>query len=349
MSSNGQFAAQILETSAAGYAGLTASLLIERNPGIEQRYEPEGFSAWKGQLQQWLLDLSAALSAGEPKLFEARMVWTRDAFAARQSTVEDLQAALAALREILEERLPGDSATLALPIIDRALEAVAEPSAGEAGAGAKPGKQALSYLETILEGKPREAVELLLQNVDGGMPVTQAYLDILIPAQQEAGRLWHAGALRIAEEHLISTTTRRAMTLLCERGRSSEQIGKTAVLGCVAGNVHDIGINALSDFFEMAGWHTINLGPDVLAGEFVRTAQLFDADIVLLSAVLDPHLKAIQQTVAGIRGLEDSKLKIIVGGPAFLSAPELWRKLGADGYAAGIDDAEPLASSLTEK
>jgi len=350
MKTNGQFVAQILETSAAGYAGLTVSLLLERHPGIAKRYEPDGFSAWKVQLQQWLLDLSAAIAASEPKLFEARMLWTRDAFVARQASIDDLQAALAALRDILRERLPEDSAEMAVPAVDRALEAVANPQAGQAGdlGPDRPGKLALSYLETILRGKPREAIEQVLREVDGGTSVKDAYLDVLIPAQREVGRMWHAGDLRIAEEHVITTTTQRAMALLCERGRTSARKDKTAVLGCVAGNVHDLGICAISDFFDMAGWRAVNLGPDVPAEEIARSVQLFDADVVLLSAALDPHLKAVQHAIARVRSLEEQNVKIIVGGSAFEKVPDLWRKLGADGYSARVEDTEPLASRLTQ-
>jgi methanogenic corrinoid protein MtbC1 len=349
MKTDGQFVAQILETSAAGYAGLTTGLLFERHPEIEKRYEPDGFSAWKVQLQQWLLDLSAAVAAGEPKLFEARMVWTRDAFVARQASIEDLQAALEALRDILSERLPEDSAGTAVPAVDRALEAVADPQTGQAGdfAPDRPGRPALSYLETILKGKPREAIEQVLREVDGGTSVKDVYLEVLIPAQREAGRMWHAGDLRVAEEHVITTTTQRVMALLCERGRASVRKDKTALLGCVADNVHDIGIRAISDFFEMAGWRAINLGPDVPAEEIARSVQLFDADVVLLSATLDTHLKAVQHTIKRIRSLEQRDVKIIVGGLAFEEIPDLWRKVGADGYSAKVEDTEPLASRLT--
>ena len=175
-----------------------------------------------------------------------------------------------------------------------------------------------------------------------------AYLKVLIPALREAGRMWHAGELRIAEEHVITTTTQRAMALLCERGRTSVCNDKTALLGCVAGNVHAIGICAISDFFEMAGWRVVNLGADVPIEEIARSVQLFDADVVMLSAALDPHLKAVQRAIADVRGLEERDVKIIVGGPAFEKVPDLWRKLGADGYSARVEDTEPLASRLTQ-
>ncbi|NIM61512.1 MAG: cobalamin B12-binding domain protein, partial [Acidobacteria bacterium] len=60
------------------------------------------------------------------------------------------------------------------------------------------------------------------------------------------------------------------------------------MLACVAGNVHDIGVRATSDFFEMAGWRAINLGADVPHDEIARSVQFFDADVVVLAAALDP-------------------------------------------------------------
>jgi methanogenic corrinoid protein MtbC1 len=350
MGSTEQFVAQILETSAVGYAGLTAGLLLERHPEIARRYEPDGFSNWKPKHQPWLIAPSAAVDAGEPRLFEARMLWTKKAFMARQASVEDLHAALTALRDTLRERLPADTADTVVSAIDRALEAVADPRAGEAGdldADEPAGRSALSYLETILGGKPREAIEQVLTAVDGGTSVKDAYLEVLIPAQREAGRLWHADELSIAEEHVVTSTTQRAMALLCERGRSSSRKDKTALLACVAGNVHDIGVRAISDFFEMAGWQAINLGADVPDDEIARSVTFFDADVVLLAAALDPHLKAVQRAIERIRTFEDLDVKIIVGGPAFDRVPDLWRKIGADGYAAKVEDAEPLGSRLT--
>jgi len=350
MNSNDRFVAQILETSAVGYAGLSASLLLERRPEIGERYDSDGFANWKTQLQRWLLDLSGAIDAGEPKLFESRMLWTRKAFIARQASVSDLQAALEALRDVLRERLPEGSTGTVIPAIDRALEAVADPGAKQAGAldpEEPAGRSALSYLETILEGKPREATEQLLAAVDGGTSVKEAYLDVLIPAQREAGRMWHAGELSIGEEHVITATTQRAMALLCERARSSSPKDKTVLLACVPGNVHDMGLRATSDFFEMAGWRALNLGSDVPHEEIARCVQTFDADVVVLAATLDPHLKGVQRAIEQIRALEDREVKIIVGGPVFKRVPDLWRRVGADGYSAAVEETEPLATQLT--
>ena len=72
MDASRKLIAQILETSAAGFAGMAASLLVERDPEVEGRYAPDGFTSWKTQMHQWLLDLSAAVDAGQSELFVAR-------------------------------------------------------------------------------------------------------------------------------------------------------------------------------------------------------------------------------------------------------------------------------------
>ena len=347
MKSNGKFVAQMLKTSALGYAGLATSLLFERHPEIAKRYEPDGFANWKAQLQRWILDLSAALATSEPKLFEARMLWTKSSFLALEVPTEVLPAALEALRDTLRERLPEDSAEIAVQPVDLALDAVADPALGTGCVDAPAGRAVLSYLEAILDGKPQEAIEQLLASVKDEISARDAYLEVLLPASRETGRLWHAGELSIAEEHVITTTTQRAMTLVCERGRPSSRMDKTVLLACVAGNVHEIGIRAIADFFEIAGWRAIFLGADVPHEEIARSVPAFDADVVVLAATLPPHLGEAQRAIEAIRALDNSAAKVIVGGTAFEQLPDLSKKIGADGYAATVEEAEPLGSRLT--
>jgi methanogenic corrinoid protein MtbC1 len=187
----------------------------------------------------------------------------------------------------------------------------------------------------------------VLRAIDDGMSVKDVYLELLLPAQREAGRMWHAGELSIAEEHFVTTTTQRAMALLCERARAATSTGKAVLLACVAGNVHDVGLRVVSDFFEMAGWRAINLGPDVPSEEIARSVETFAVDLVVLAATLDPHLKAVQRAIERIRALGGHGVKIIVGGPAFDRVPELWRKVGADGHATSVEEVEPLGTRLS--
>lgn len=349
MTANERFVARILETSAAGYAGMATGLLLERHPEVAQRYAPDAFSKWKGQLRQWLLELSAAIDVGRPALFEGRVRWTRRAFRARQAREEEIGMALKALRDALVERLPEGSAGEVGPVLEAALAVLSGPVEPEQ-AGLDPDRAedrlALGYLETILGGDPRGAIERILAEIDGGMSVMDAYLRVLLPVQREAGRMWHAAELSIAEEHLVTQTTQRTMALLCERSRPASRNGKTVLSACVAGNVHDVGIRILSDFFDMAGWRAVCLGADLPSDEIVRSVQYFDVDLAALAATLNPQLKALARTIERIRALERREVKIIVGGQALDEAPELWRRLGADGYTSALEEVVPLARRL---
>ena len=62
------FAGDLLERSAAGYAGFAASLMLERDPGLRDRHGPDALAAWRSHLTQRVLELAAAVLAGEPRL-----------------------------------------------------------------------------------------------------------------------------------------------------------------------------------------------------------------------------------------------------------------------------------------
>ena len=171
-----------------------------------------------------------------------------------------------------------------------------------------------------------------------------AYLDVLLPAQAEVGRLWHAGEITVAEEHLVSETTLQA-TVLLSAEPASKQVDKTVLTAAVEGNAHDIGIRAVADFFRMAGWRSIALGANVPAAEIARAAQTFGTDIVALSTTLTTQLEPLQETIALLRQAVPG-VKIIVGGHVFDSSPDLWRDIGADAYTKRPDEAVQRAAGL---
>jgi len=100
------FAANLLRTGASGYAGVAASMLLERQSDLEDRFGPDALSRWKDNLQQRLLELASALDAGSADAFAARMRWTAVAFDVRGIDGADLQAGLDCLADALRENLP---------------------------------------------------------------------------------------------------------------------------------------------------------------------------------------------------------------------------------------------------
>ncbi len=359
MSKSTQFAAEILEAGASAYAGLAASLLIERRPEVEQRYAPSAMRFWKENLRQHAIELSAALGAEAPDLFARRFQWTLRAFQARHLETSDLHAGVACLSDVLKGELPEAARATVAGYLDPALsswsEAEGRQSREQPGrrigidVTSPNGRLALRYLQAVLEGDSRSAIDLVVAAADAGAGFEELYLEVLLAAQHEIGEMWHVADVAVAEEHHLTATTERAMAILVQRTPCREAVGKTVVLAGVAGNSHGLGARAVADFFEIAGWRSICLGGDLPAPEMATAATYFEADLAVLSVALATQLKAAGQAVEAVRAEASSsgrEIKILVGGAAFEDQPDLWRRCGADGYAPCAASAVELGGQL---
>lgn len=338
-----RFAAELLERSASGFGGYAASVMLEKSPAIKARYQPDPFGNWKTHMTQRILELAAAVSTGEALLFSARVLWSRKAFLARNQEEDDLVCSLAALREVLADNLPENAARQPLAYVDQAMTALSEarPAIEECELDpARPhDRLALRYLQGVLEGNAVQALNDVLAAAGEGMSPAALYVNVLLPAQREIGRLWHLGDVTVAEEHMVSSATQRAMAVLVHTAGDAKPNGKTMVAAAVTGNVHEIGLRAVSDIYQMAGWRTIFLGADVPMHELPTTLTFFDADLLLLTATLSTQLPRVRYTIGAVRDRCERNVKILVGGAAFDEAPDIWRKVGADAYGASIDAA----------
>lgn len=344
------FVAELLERGAAGFAGYATGLLFERDAGIKQRYEPDAFGTWKAHLTQRIIELAAAVAAGEQKLFVARLHWSRKSFEARGHDVQDLRSSLLALRDVMSQNMPKDAGVECNAYIDAALTALENESPdldeSELNPDIPHDRVALSYLQQILEGNAAGAIDTLKNAASSGLSAAEIYLDILLPAQREIGRLWHLGDVTISEEHLVTATTQRAMSVLSNAGSDIAPNGKTIVAAAVAGNAHDVGLRAVADLFQMQGWRAIFVGSDIPAGELPNTLTYFEGDVLLLGATLSTQIQKVAETIRLIRDRCERDVKIIVGGAAFDEAPDLWRRVGSDGYSQTVDGAVELGSKL---
>lgn len=344
------FAARLLEQGASGLAGFAASLLLEEHPEVEERYAPDAMQTWKGYFRQRLLELAAAVQAGETPLFTARLEWARQAHVARGQQVDDLILGLQALSRVLGEHLPEAARSLPQRMLEEARTQLqqTEPTLDEEGLDPEDPYQrrALEYLHSILEGKGHQAIDDVLTLVQEGASPLDVYLEILLPAQREIGRLWHRGEVNIAEEHLVTSTTERAQSVLVHSAPAVEPNGRTVVAAAVAGDQHDIGLRAVSDAYQLAGWRTLFLGRNMPPRDLAEALGFFDADLLLLTATLTTHLPRVRDTIEAVRQHSGPDVRILVGGATFDESPDLWEKVGADAHAPTIREALDVGARL---
>jgi methanogenic corrinoid protein MtbC1 len=342
-------AAEMLEASATGYAAAANALL--QHAGAAAAPGGSDATTWRAHLAQRVLELAAAVRVQQPALFAKRITWLRRAIQARGGDEQDLRRALLSLRTALQQEVPQHLQATIAPALDLAVSALDEALAPDPAAldpANTADRLALRYLAACLEGDPQGAVRLVLAELDKGVSPTVVYAQTLIAAQKEIGQLWHTGEVSIAEERLVSETTRELMALIAAKYAPRENINRTLVAAAVAGNAHDIGLRVVADLFRIAGWRCLFLGASVPAAEIARAAETFDADLVVLNATLATQLKPLGEAIETIRALAPGR-KILVGGLAFDGTQDLWRQLGADAHAATVDAAVPLGNALVDE
>jgi methanogenic corrinoid protein MtbC1 len=352
----GQFLGELLRATAGDLGVKAARRLVEEHPVIAARYEPLPACKWKDTFVCWTMELSAALSAGCSGIFARHMAWTRSAFKARGVPVEDLKAGLAVLRETLVSQLePGDH-ELANSYFDAAVQRVDSPCCGCGQSGSAPlstdtveGRLGASYLLALLEGDRREASRLITTAAKSGMPVRDIYLCVLWPVLKELGRMWELAEIDVAEEHFATATTELVMAQLYPFLQRKASNGRTVIAATTEGNQHELGVRMAADFFEMEGWRAVYLGAGVPADELAMAVVDFKADVLVISACMHAQLQAVGDAVRAVRSVgAASGVKVVVGGPGFAETGEIWRTMGADGFATTVDKAVEVAEGLLE-
>jgi 5-methyltetrahydrofolate--homocysteine methyltransferase len=105
----------------------------------------------------------------------------------------------------------------------------------------------------------------------------------------------------------------------------------TVVLGTVAGDIHDLGLNIVDLMLDINGFEVHNLGKDVQAERFVAALQETGATVVGMSGLLTLAYDAMKETVQVISeaGLSE-RVRIMVGGSQV--DEQIREYVGADAY-----------------
>lgn len=140
---------------------------------------------------------------------------------------------------------------------------------------------------------------------------------------------------------LLKQVTELVKPHITESGTGTKRLGKV-VLGTVAGDIHDIGLNIVDFMLDVNGFEVYNLGVDVPAEKFVEKVKETGAPIVGLSGFLTPAFDAMKETVAALdkAGLRKD-LKIMIGGGQM--DDEVRKYASADAYGKDAMAAVSLA------
>ena len=90
----------------------------------------------------------------------------------------------------------------------------------------------------------------------------------------------------------------------------------------------------------------IFVGADVPMQDLPTMLAFFEADLLMLGATLGTQVPRVEQAIRSIRERCERPVRVIVGGAAFDEAPDLWERIGGDGYAPSIVQALEVGARL---
>ncbi len=319
-------------------------------PELASRYRDRDRSKCVADVKRNLEALSQSIGAARSALFVDYTAWAKIVLCSRGIPVEDLADSLEACRHTLADVLPLDQAAVTEQyILDglSCLPVLPSVTPSYLSSDWPLADLARAYLDALLQADRRRASQLVMDAVQQGVPVRDIYLHVFQRSQYEVGRLWQQNEISVGQEHLCTAATQLIMSQLYAFIFGTERKHLRVVAACVGGDLHEIGIRMIADFFEMDGWDTFYLGADVPSASILQAVTDRQAHVLAISATLLSHVALVAEVIAVIRADAACRdLIILVGGHPFNVAPDLWREMGADGCATDALRAIDLAEQL---
>ena len=207
--------------------------------------------------------------------------------------------------------------------------------------------QQLSELSSaVKQGNRTQAKELCESLLKSGVGPDRA-LEAMVQAMDEIGQLFQRKEIFVPQMLVAARAMSESMALLEPKLLAAGIKPKyRALIGTVAGDVHDIGKNLVAMMWKGAGFDVIDLGTNVPAAKFLEVAQQEQPNLIGLSALLTTTMPAIKSTVEALAPVRSAGVRVVVGGaPVTQSFAD---EIGADGYATDAACAVEVARQLVD-
>ena len=202
---------------------------------------------------------------------------TRTPGGLRLYSSDDLARVQAMQRHLADGLAAAQAASLALAAPDA--ETDAPPLAPEVAQ-----RELAHALERFDEPSAQAVFDRLLATAT----VEVLLVEVILPYLRELGEGWERGEISVAQEHFASNVIRgRLLGLARGWGRG---VGPVALLACLPGEHHDLGLIAFGLALRSLGWRVAYLGADTPLDTLERTAEAVEPALLVVSATSDERL-----------------------------------------------------------
>lgn len=195
------------------------------------------------------------------------------------------------------------------------------------------------YLQAVLKPDSRAALEAAEAYINSSVEIATWWEHVIRPTLYEIGDLWAQGEISVGQEHLATAITQRVMAhyypQILEQPRQKGRV----VVTSSPGELHEIGGRILADLLELHGWDTYYTGANTPSESVVTLLNQHQACCLCISTTLAASLPSVSALISEVRAAQlNPAPKILVGGQAYLSAPDIWKQVGADWFAGSASE-----------
>jgi DNA-binding transcriptional MerR regulator len=254
-----------------------------------------------GLLRIGELSRRAGVSPGLLRAWERRyglLRPTRSQGGLRLYTDDDLERVLTMQRHLADGLAAAEAAALA------------KAAPGEPATASLAPADVMRALTDALDAFDEPAAQAALDRLLAAATLETTLSDVILPYLRELGERWERGEVTVAQEHFASAIVReRLLSLGRGWGRGS---GPIALLACLPGERHELGLIAFGLALRSHGWRIAYLGSDTPLETLATTADFLDPAIVVVSAVSDERVSSAR---AELRALA-VRHRLALGGAA---------------------------------
>jgi DNA-binding transcriptional MerR regulator len=192
-------------------------------------------------------------------------------------------------------------------------------------------------LQAALDAYDEPRAQAALDRLLAVATLDVALTDVLLPFLRDLGERWSRGEASVAQEHFATSVVRgRLLGLARGWGRGA---GPVALLACVPGEQHELGLLAFGLALRAHGWRIAYLGSNTPLETLDLAAQSLEPALIVLSATTEDGVRGIAQELRELA----TRYTVVLGGSGALAAEA--SDLGIRGLAGDpVAEAARIAS-----
>ncbi len=322
---------------------------FNKSPQLKERLSKKQLEISLEDTKHHLNYLSEAVAYNDIDIFVNYAKWVKHLFENRNIPLIWFTNSLIAINHILTHE---KEIEITSTFIEAAIEAIRKKDHLDTyiDTSTDIGQYTRKYTDYLLKADKQKASELINEMIDQGYTVEEIYLNVFTKSQYEIGLLWHTNEISVAVEHYCTAATQMIMSQLYPLIFSTPKEDKKVIVACTKNELHELGARMVADILELYGWQTYYIGAQSHYESVIETIREFQPDIIAISATISYHLSEVEELIEFIRVNQDfDDIKIIVGGRPFNENNDLFKRIGADGYAKDAIDAVALCEELLKK